>query len=560
MCALPVTAPAEAAQGLALRPILKKTVSFPAFLGALLVAGTFFTVCLNLQKVPSLPAGYAHTSIIEGDTWWHINVGERILSTHAWPTSDSYSFTVRGNEWIAYEWLGEVVMALAARIGGLPALTGLLVTLAAAILLLLYYYAHLRSGNAKAAFTACVAVLPLAAVCFSLRPQLLGYIFLLVTLICLERFRRGRAASLWFLPVVFLLWVNTHGTFSLGLLVLGTYWASGLVDFRVGGLEAAPWTAKQRRQLALVCLLSVLTLVLNPYGTRLVGYELQVAFSQPLNIANIQEWQSLPFNLSWGKLFLVFLLLLLLAQAVFRSTHRLEEIGLLMVAVYEACVHLRFVLFFVLVFAPVLATLLSRWMPVYEAAKDRYVLNAALIVLIAAALVRFFPSNHELERVIARGFPRGAVEYLQQHPVAGPMFNEDLWGGYLTRSLGPEHRVFIDGRADAYEPAGVLADYLRITRLDRDTQSLLRAYGVEACLIERDIPLATLLEMQPDWHKVYTDDLSSLFVLKQGLITSGRDAHRTPAGEGGDSEGGTDSALLAPRAAPLPVALARSSH
>lgn len=479
--------------------LLRKTFSFPVFLGALLVAAVFVNSRLRLTDM---------------DTWWHTAVGERILATGTWPTADIYSFTVPGNAWVAYEWLGEVVMALAARLGGLRAMTVLLVGLSGAFILLLYYYAYVRCGNVKAAFVACVVLLPLAVVSFSLRPQLLGFIFLILTLICLERFREGREKAIWILPVVFLLWVNTHGTFTFGLFVLGLYWASGLVDFRWGGLEAKRWTPKQRRQLAVVSLLSVLALTPTPYGTRLAAYPLEMMLSQSANIANIQEWQPMPFNLTSGKLFLGLLILLLLALAFFRPTYRLEEMGLLLFAIYAASVHRRFVLLFVLVFTPLLAALLARWLPRYQAAKDHYALNAALLVLIGAGLVRFLPSQQEIEATITKSYPRGAVEYIRQHPIAGPILNEYTWGGYLIWTLGPEHRVFIDGRADIYEYGGVLADYLRITQLDHQTLPLLRAYGIEACLIERQASLATLLAALPDWEKVYGDDLSVLFVHK----------------------------------------------
>jgi len=112
-------------------------------------------------------------------------------------------------------------------------------------------------------------------------------------------------------------------------------------------------------------------------------------------------------------------------------------------------------------------------------------------------------------------YPRQAVEYLREHPVAGPMFNEYGWGGYLIWKLGPEHKVFIDGRADIYEYAGVLSDYLRISQLDPDTLFLLRKYEVEGCLLERKAPLATLLAALPDWERVYSDKVSTLFVHKR---------------------------------------------
>src|SRR3970282_736821 len=147
------------------RGIPRKVCFFPVFLGALLLAGVF--ACARMTPP-------------EPDTWWHTAVGEQILRVGAWPEVDSYSFTVSGTEWMAYEWLGEVVMALAARAAGLQGQTALVIILAGLIFLLLYYWCYLRSGNVKAAFVACTLVLPLSGLFFVLRPQLLGYILLLL--------------------------------------------------------------------------------------------------------------------------------------------------------------------------------------------------------------------------------------------------------------------------------------------------------------------------------------------------------------------------------------------
>jgi len=258
-------------------------------LGFLLVAAGFASRRLSLAEVSSSPPGAGGEFFLQGDTWEHIKVGELILATRHWPTSDPYSFTIQGNDWIAYEWLGGVALALANRAGGPRALMALLVALSGAVLLLIYYYAYLCSGNIKAAFIACTLLMPLTASFFSLRPQLLGYILFLATLICLEHFRQGHSKALWILPVVFLLWVNTHGTFVFGLVVFALIWISGLVAFKIGGLEARRWDLKQRFHLAGAFVISLLAVTLTPYGTRVAGYVPQLAFSQPVTIANFPE-------------------------------------------------------------------------------------------------------------------------------------------------------------------------------------------------------------------------------------------------------------------------------
>src|SRR5215831_9514849 len=93
---------------------LRRVVSFPVMLGAMLIAGCYAA---------------AKDSVLDPDTWWHVTVGQKILATHTWPWSDSYSGTVSGAPWIAYEWLGDVVMGAAASVAAMRGETFLLLLL-----------------------------------------------------------------------------------------------------------------------------------------------------------------------------------------------------------------------------------------------------------------------------------------------------------------------------------------------------------------------------------------------------------------------------------------------
>lgn len=496
----------------------------------LLMGGVAGVIFLNLHQAAQLPLGEAPSSIFEGDTWWHLAVGKRILATHRWPTADHYSFTAPGDPWIAYEWLGDAIIAAADRLGGLAGLTALLVVLAAGIELLMYCYAFTRTRNGKAAFLACVLLLPLTVLSLTLRPQLIGYIFLLITLICLERFRQGRQAALWILPVIFLFWVNTHGSFVFGLAALGLYWASGLVHFKAASVRAEPWTPQQQRHLEIVALLSSVALVITPYGTQLAANPLEMAFLQPINIASFQEWRSPDFGAGPGKLLLVMVLLFLLSPLITKVEYRLEEVCLLLFGVYAAFLHMRFIILFTFISAPFLASMMLRYLPRYEASKDKYRLNAVLMLLVMAGGVCFFPSRATLRRVVRNRFPQAAVEYIEQHPFSGPFFNNEFWGGYMIMKLGPQQKVFIDGRADLYEAAGVLSDYLDITRPSGNALFLLRKYHVKSCLIQPNTPLAVLLAHLPEWRQVYSDKLSVVFS-RQSEHGLSRDGNSVPKSE-----------------------------
>jgi len=218
--------------------------------------------------------------------------------------------------------------------------------------------------------------------------------------------------------------------------------------------------------LELVALLTLIALTITPYGTEICLYPMNMAFSQPVNVANIVEWQSIKFDAFFGKLFLALILSFVLAQVTLRLTWRLEELALLFAGIVAACLHLRFLLLFVPFCAPLLAAVVARWVPPYEPARDKHAMNAILMTLVVAAVLALFQSRRGLRSIVEENWPVQAVAYLRQHPAPQPMYNTYAYGGYLIWQMSDANKVFIDGRTDIYERTGVLADYLSISRLD----------------------------------------------------------------------------------------------
>ncbi|MEJ2007080.1 MAG: hypothetical protein P8Z30_02820 [Acidobacteriota bacterium] len=266
----------------------------------------------------------------------------------------------------------------------------------------------------------------------------------------------------------------------------------------------------------LTFLLCLLATVVTPYGSRLAAYPLEMVLFQSANLRSNTEFLPIPLHSFEGELFLALLLFFIVFVALARPVFRVEEAALFLFATYEALAHVRLILFFVLIFAPLLAKALDRWLPAGKDNREHPILNAVLLCFTIAILVELFPSRSQISRAIARNFPSGAVAYLSRHQVPGPMFNELSWGGYLIWSLGPKHRVFIDGREDIYDYAGVLSDYLGIIDGQSRAFFLLRKYGVDSCLTLRKSKLARLLGASPDWKVVYQDQMSVIF-LRAGM-------------------------------------------
>jgi hypothetical protein len=223
------------------------------------------------------------------------------------------------------------------------------------------------------------------------------------------------------------------------------------------------------------------------------------------------------FDLWAGKWFLALLLAFIVLQVAMRFVWRVEELILFLAGTAMACIHIRFILVFVPFAAPIFATILARWAPPYQRQKDKFALNAILMASVAAAAILYFPANAQLQANVAQHYPVAAVVYLENHAVPEPMYNTYGFGGYLVWTRGPQHKVFIDGRGDLYERGGLLSDYLHISDVRPEAPTLLRQYGIQSCLVERDEALATLLAASPGWRRIYSDHLAALFVRSDSI-------------------------------------------
>jgi hypothetical protein len=63
-------------------------------------------------------AVFAPQVLGDGDTWSHVATGEWIIAHGAVPRADPFSHSMPGAPWTAHEWLSEILLTLAFRLGG----------------------------------------------------------------------------------------------------------------------------------------------------------------------------------------------------------------------------------------------------------------------------------------------------------------------------------------------------------------------------------------------------------------------------------------------------------
>jgi hypothetical protein len=449
----------------------------------------------------------ARSGMNDPDIWWHLRNAEYLFQHHQFPSYDLYSFTVAGHPWMNHEWLSEIPFYLAWKAAGLVGLKTLSILVLQIIFLGVLYLSYKESGNFKASVVACGFSTLLATISFGPRTILFGYLYLVVLLIILQRFRSKGDAPLWLIPPLFCLWINTHGSWSLGLIIFAIIAASGLVQGTWGRVESHAWSKPQRRKLFLAGVATVAALFVNPFGYHLVFYPLDLAFRQKLNIAHVAEWVSVDFHQLRGKLVLILIFSLLAASLLRNRRWKLAELLLLGFALYSGLTYVRFLFLLGIVIAPVIARTLD-FLPPYRPKEDTPFVNAAVIALIIAAMIHYWPTSAQLEESVQTEYPKHALAYLKAHPAQGPMLTFYLWGGYLgwnDRNV----KVFIDSRVDIFEYAGVLKDFLEVLQPSQ-AKPILEKYKIRTVMFPASEPLTFALEHDPEWRVLYRDPLTVL--------------------------------------------------
>ena len=422
---------------------LQRIFSFPAALSALLAALGVLTVRDRFD---------------DPDMWWHLKLGEVTWISHRIPTADLFSFTTNHHSRIPQEWLSQLLIYAAFKAGGYSGLMVWLCLFTAAILIAGYTLCSLYSGNGKVAFLGALTIWIFGTSGFAVRPQMVGYLLLILELLILQLGQTRTPRWFLALPALFALWANCHSSFLLGLMLAALYLFSSYWSFQSGLLVARRWQPRDQRMLAAGLALSLMAVCLNPSGMKLVGYPLDTMFHQPIVLSVVSEWQPLQLTSPRGVALLATLGAILILVITRRQELFWHEALIVGLATWLAGSHRRLVFPAGILLAPVLTRLLADCWERYRAERDHPVANAVLIAASLAIMFFAFPSPQNLAAQVEKDSPVKAVQFIQAHHLPGPMLNDWDDGGYLIWAA-PEYPVFIDGRADVYEWTGVIHEF-----------------------------------------------------------------------------------------------------
>lgn len=485
----------------------------PSLADAIFALFFFCTACINGQRL-----------LGDCDTGYHIRAGEYIIRTLSVPRHDMFSFISPALPWTAHEWLSEVIMAVLHSQFGLPGV----VVFFSGLIALVYYLLFRTLRRLNGSILVAVALILLAITASSLhwlaRPHIFSLLLMVVWYDLLDRYQYRGVNRLYLFPPMMLLWVNLHGGFIAGFVMLGIYGAGNLVLSRCGAetdREAARRRCWQIVKITLLCLAASLA---NPFGYHILLFPFHLVSDRYI-MDHVIEFLSPNFHETAVLPFKFMLLLLLALLAASRRRLNIIELALLLFFVNMAFYSVRYITLFAIIAAPIAARLADRLLDEGSgraidllrrkeagiAGIDSQARGCLWPLFAALAVALFMSQGSNALRFDEKLKPVAAVEFMKREQISGNMFNNDEFGDYIIYAAWPQYRVFFDGRSDMYGTEK-LKEYYKIISFDSDWESVMKKYDMNWIIFDANSQLSRYLLGRGDWRLIYADKVAHLFV------------------------------------------------
>jgi hypothetical protein len=458
---------------------------------------------------------FLFNEIKDYDFWWHLATGKFIAQFHTIPHQDVFSFTALGKRWISHEWLSGFLFY---KIYTFFNLKGILIFKALLISATLAFLFHFIVETKKTnVFLSLFLILLCTASYMSMwteRPYHFTLLFSLLFLIILEKNSPTYYIlhTTYLLPLLMLFWVNLHGGFFIGFIILGIYFFDAL-------FEKNYQNAKIFLFITFFCFL---TSLINPHGALSFYFPFSYMGKEVIKEWAFSNWLNEPELLIY--FFLIFI-------SFFLSRKEKENRFLLITIIFGflALTARRNVPLFSLLITPFLGKHLQEISLVGQASRlstpemtfgqartpdlpfdacFRWLLPRTVFIFIFIFFIIFYLKSNNFNPLVSPNrYPIKAVEFLKQNNFKNNLYNPYNWGGFLIWHLYPKYKVFVDSRADLYG-SEIITDAVNIERGISNWRELLEKYDVKYVLTPKDSELGQILKKQNQKNIIYEDELA----------------------------------------------------
>jgi hypothetical protein len=465
------------------------------------------------------------------DIWWHLKYGEHFITNLTMQIDHAaYSWTPADGDWTYVTWLGSALIYIFYYLGSFTGVYLAIVASLLAIYAMQAYYLRRSGQKIETWHIASMAFLPLMMGAIYLKPEYFSFSLwgLCLFIYFFAKIKSYRLFALY--PPLFIVWVNTHGLFLVGLILVAALFFCEVAVYLFRKKEAMSYAAI--KYFFIVSLLSLAAIFINPYGTDYASNLLAnflvndymddakylIAFLKPYQFLS---GQLLELRLIPGVWYLVVMFIVLVLVHIIRYK-QLRELSFPTLAV-----NIIFFLFCINV---------SRMIPLYpilwcfsifSLTRNLDLTSYVKKISIASAIIILIFSLSHINRVMTfdekrtwfainyeSWFPANEVNFIREYKIPAPILNDYMVGGYLIWKLYPEYKVFIDSRYGPYvKSSGPDWFRFRANPSIEAIEQMRTKYGFNSIVLNyRDSVLILNLLKSANWKLVFFSSQAVVFV------------------------------------------------
>jgi len=458
------------------------------------------------------------------DTGFHIRAGEYMMETRSIPKLDPFSLFFPPMPWPTHEWLSDVLMAMINRISGLTGVVIFFIIIISITYSLFFRILRANKGNIIIDIILIVLVVITSQVHWLARPHIFTLLLFMAWYYIIDSFQNDRNNFLYLLPLIMLLWINLHGGFILGFILIVIYIAYNLEKLYISKNTDKESHKRKMKYLLFATIASVLVSLANPKGYHTLLFPFEVV-SNRLIMDNYNEFLSPNFHSASVTPFRFSLLLLIALLGASKGKLNFIDLAFILIFTNMALLSGRYIPLFSIIIAPILSKHGNNMLNDINNNFSNFIVNKARVhesidesargyiwpiiaILVVVGLVASSRIKYRFDEKIK---PVDAVEFLKKEHIPGNMFNNDEFGDYIIYSAYPQYKVFFDGRADIYGNEKI-QDYLNVANMRPGWEKVMEKYNIGWIIYNADSPLSQYLNLKKEWKLIYTDNVANIYI------------------------------------------------
>lgn len=397
----------------------------------------------------------------------------------------------------------------------------------------IFHYSCRRYGM-RPALLAVIVSIYVGRWFLSGRPLIFTAFFMPLMVLLMLNLQQEKISIKHFLlfPLIFIFWVNTHGGFIIGLLIMSLVFFILVYDkARKKGAERY-WHKLAIESTIIMSMCIGVCLFLNPYGINSIKYASAFLFSRPVFISTSIEMQSPclapQFNIHYFATVIITLLLLLNFYGKSFPRPTLLEISIFIIWLLASLKAARNMQLFSIFLIPIatfvfhkildylkglklignLITLLARCRPYWDTFKIMI-----LFIVLTSFAIQFYQYDLSGKSSEKDLYPVGVKDFLLLNQLPPNLYNPIQYGSYFIFYLYPRYKVSLDGRWHTIYTDRYYAEVHSSIYDRRLLINFLEKFVIDTVVLDRSLKY---LDNESNWLLIYQDNEFNVFLRKAG--------------------------------------------